>query len=207
MPRTDRSTDAQSDPEDACAAWAGVPNDGRPEPGEEPRPAGPTETEHYAAHLRESASSMFLYTAMAPLLKGIDSSAYKLYRDRLLADSGSPADPVEVMLLEQLGLAHFCTCLLAAKTTNAGQVNVSGVYASAYARVMAEFRRSALALQAYRHANRQLARDPARNAVSEAAEPTDDLPGGNRRDGELIANTEAPDAGDSIIPYARPEAV
>ena len=67
---------------------------------------------------------------MAPTLKGIDWPAYKLYRDRLLADSGNPTDPVEVMLLEQLGLAHFCMGLMAAKATNAGQVNACGIYAS-----------------------------------------------------------------------------
>jgi hypothetical protein len=179
--------------------------DGRPAPEDAPPSTGPTESEYYASQLRESTSSMLLYTAMAPLFKEIDSSAYKLYRDRLLADSGSPTDPVEVMLLEQLGLAHFCTCLLAAKTTNSGNVEVCGVYAAAYARIMAEFRRTAVATQAYRHANRQLAREPARDTVAlDAPSPAGDVAPENDTGDEQAGRTEETDAGEDIIRYPEP---
>jgi hypothetical protein len=149
-----------------------------------------------------------LHAAMAPTLKGIDFEAYRLYRDRLLSDAGSPTDPVEVMIIEQLGLAHFTMGLMTAKATNANNVNACGTYAVASARLMAEFRRSALALQAYRHASRQLARDSAREVASIeapglAGHPAEE----NIAGGELSATTEVNDAGENIIPYSRPEAV
>jgi hypothetical protein len=149
-----------------------------------------------------------LHAAMAPTLKGIDFEAYRLYRDRLLSDAGSPTDPVEVMIIEQLGLAHFTMGLMTAKATNAGNVNACGTYAVASARLMAEFRRSALALQAYRHASRQLARDPVRDVASIEAPGLAGYPSEeNVAGGELVATTEVNDAGESIIPYSRPEAV
>ena len=208
MPRIRRVLDAGDVPEDTCAASPDSPTAEGSEPGIAQPPPGSTEAEHYAWHLRESTSSMLLHAAMAPTLKGIDWQAYKVYRDRLLADSGAPTDPVEVMLLEQIGLAHFCMGLMTARTTNAGQVNACGIYGSTAARLMAETRRTALALQAYRHAIRQLARDPARSVVSiEGSGLSGDPSGKNRADGELMANTEVTDAGESIIPYSRPQAI
>lgn len=164
---------------------------------------------HYAGHLRDSATSMFMHTAMAPYLKGIDWEAFRLYRDRLLTDSGAPTDPVEVMVLEELALAHFCVGLMACKTTNAGQANVTAAYASAMARLIGEVRRNALALQAYRHANRQLGRDPLPDAgiVMGRVDRADGDQGKNDPLDELGATTETTDAGGSIIPYPQPEAV
>jgi hypothetical protein len=149
---------------------------------------------------------MFHHAAMAPALKGIDPQAYMLYHDRLLADCGGPSDPIEVMLIEELSLAHFSLGLLFAKTSNAGKVEAVGIYAGAAARLMGEVRRSALALQAYRAASRQLAHDPAKDLVIPDGEidSNDDLPGKIVPYDEQIANMEACDAGDRIIPYPRP---
>ena len=135
--------------------------------------------EHYAGHLRETASSMFHYAAMMPAFKGIDAQAYKIYRDRLLADCGNPTDPIEIMIIEQLSLAHFNLGLLSCKAANAGKVEAVGVYSGAAARLMGEFRRSALALQAYRAASRQLAHDPTKDLVipGDEADPIDDASG------------------------------
>ena len=200
--------DAGDRPPDVSTASSQSPADGHSGSGMAQPPPGCTESQHYAWHLRESASSVMLHAAMAPTLKGIDFEAYKVYRDRLLTDAGNPTDPVEVMIVEQLGLAHFTMGLMTAKETNAGHVNACGTYAVASARLMAEFRRSALALQAYRHASRQLARDPARDvAPIDGAGLPGDPSGENGAGGELIATTEVNDAADSIIPYARPEAV
>jgi hypothetical protein len=99
---------------------------------------------------------MFHFAAMAPALKGIDMPAFKVYRDRLLADCGGPTDPIEIMIIEQLSMAHFSLGLLSCKTTNAGRPEAVKIYSGAAARLMGEFRRSALALQAYRAASRRL---------------------------------------------------
>jgi hypothetical protein len=112
------------------------------------------------------------------------------------------------MLLEQLALAHFSMGLLSCKTANAGKVEAVGVYASAAARLMAEFRRSALALQAYRHAARQLAHDPRNDLVIPSAgiDLSDDPPEKNCINDEQAANTEEPDENETIIPYPEPTA-
>ncbi len=44
--------------------------------------------------------------AAIPMAKDIGVAAFKVYRDGLLKEAGSPTDPVEIMLVEQLALAH-----------------------------------------------------------------------------------------------------
>jgi hypothetical protein len=151
---------------------------------------------------------MWHHAAMALKIKGIEPQAYMIYHERLLADCGGPSDPVEVMLIEELAQAHSCLGLLYAKTSNTGQVEAAGIYAGAAARLMGEVRRSPLALQAYRAASRQLAHDPTKDLVIPDGElaSNDDPPGKNVTDDELIATTEARDAGDPI-PYPRPAAL
>jgi hypothetical protein len=74
---------------------------------------------------------------------------------------------------------------------------------------MAEFRRSSLGLQAYRAAARQLAHDPTRDLAVPGGEiaSNDDQPGKTGTADELIATTEAHDAGEPILPYLRPAAL
>ena len=93
MARTVRVSDACDIPEAEARHRARPPADEGSEPDAAQSPVGPTEAEHYAGHLRESTSSMLMHAAMAPLLKGIEWPAYQLYRDRLLADSGTPDRP------------------------------------------------------------------------------------------------------------------
>jgi hypothetical protein len=110
------------------------------------------------------------------------------------------------MIIEQLALAHYGVGLLSCKAANAGKVEAVGLYAGAAARLMGEFRRSALALQAYRAASRQLAHDPAKDLVipHEETDPIDDQSGKECIDGKQDATMEVPDAGEPIIPYPRP---
>ena len=70
-----------------------------------PRPPQPAPTaQHYAVQLREQAGAVFLYASMAGLFQQMDGDAFKLYRDQLLADSGNPSDPIEIMMIEQIAL-------------------------------------------------------------------------------------------------------
>jgi hypothetical protein len=209
MPRIRRTAEAVVGPDDPSAGSSAPLEEGQ-EPGAGQPPPERTEVlaaaEHYAGHLRTTTSSMFMYAAMAPAFKLIDSKAFKLYRDRLLSDCGNPKDPIEVMIIEQLSLAHFSMGLLSCKAANNRQPEAVGVYSGAAARLMGEFRRSALALQAYRAASRQLANDPAKDFVipSDEADPIDHQSGKNCADDEEIATTEAHDVGDTIIPYPGP---
>ena len=206
-------TDAGPGTEDTSSASPPPVVEEGHEPGAEQSPPEPTEIvtadEHFAGHLRETTASIFHYAAMVPAFKGIDQRAYKLYRDRLLADCGDPKDPIEVMIIEQLSLAHFSLGMLSCKAANAGKVEAVGVYSGAAAHMMGEFRRSALGLQAYRAASRQLAHDPAKDFVipAEEAETPDDPLGKRCIDDEQTATTEVSDAGGTIISYPRPAAL
>jgi hypothetical protein len=210
MPRIRRTAEAVDDRDDRGAeATASLEEAREPRAGQSPpeRTEVVGHAEHYAGHLRETTSSLFHYAAMAPAFKVIDSKAFKLYRDRLLADCGHPRDPIEIMIIEQLSLAHFSMGLLSCKAANNRQPEAVGVYSGAAARLMGEFRRSALALQAYRAAARQLAHDPAKDIVispNVEVDPIGDEPGKECTDGKLIANSEVPDAGETIIRYPGP---
>jgi len=85
----------------------------------------------------------------APALQ-TNAEAWKPGLDDLFKGLGSPTDPVERMLAEQLALAHHAVGrLLACGASRAADPEVTACHASA-ARLMAEFRRTALALMAYR---------------------------------------------------------
>ena len=160
MPQTRRTAEVVLGPQDPSTRSPSPLEEGQgPSAGEPPQEQ--TEViatdENHAGHLRETVPSIFMFASLSQAFKVIDQHAYKLYRDHLLSDCGSPTDPIEVMIIEQLALAHFGVGLLSCKGANAGKVDAVGVYSGAAARLMGEFRRSALALQAYRAASRQLA--------------------------------------------------
>ena len=78
-----------------------------------------------------------------------ESKAYKVYLEQLIEDAGSPTDPIERMLLEQLALAHFRIGQLHVKAGLAEGIEAVKVYNSVAARMLGEFRRTALALRVY----------------------------------------------------------
>ena len=127
----------------------------------------PGVSELHAAHLRDSAASMFMFASMGTVLAGLDVAGYRLFRDRLLLDYNDPQDPVVVMLLEQLALAHLNIGQLFGRASSASSVECAAAYLAATTRLMAEFRRSALALPAYREAVQRLERSPDLAALAE----------------------------------------
>jgi hypothetical protein len=134
-----------------------------PDSGARQRPAvigTPGVSEQHAAHLRDSAASMFMFASMGTVLAGLDVAGYRLYCDQIIADSGDPEDPILIMLLEQLALAHLNIGQLFGKVSSASSVECAGAYLAASTRLMAEFRRSAMAIPAYREAMQRLERGP-----------------------------------------------
>jgi len=132
-----------------------------PDPGARVRSAvtgPPGLSEHQAAHLRNSDASMFMFASMGTVLAEVDVTSYRIYRDRLLADYGNPKDPVIIMLVEQLALAHLNSGQLFYKASSASSVECAAAYLAATTRLMAELRRTALALPAYREAMQRLER-------------------------------------------------
>jgi hypothetical protein len=149
------------------------------------------EWEQQAAHLRDSAASIFMFASMGNVLAGLDVAAYRLYRDRLLADYGDPADPVVVMLLEQLALVHLNIGQLFGKAASANSLECAGAYLAATTSLMGEFRRTALAVPAYREAVQRLERGP------DPAEPCHEK---NSSDSELHDREDSDESTTAIRP-------
>jgi hypothetical protein len=139
------------------------------------RPITP-EDERGAAELREAAIPAYLYMSMQELFAKHDLTAFKLYRDTLLAECGIGGDPIAAMLVEQLALAHLNAARFHGRAAGSTRLDEVRAYANAAVQLAGEFRRGALALKAYR--------DPALHASTAAApaEPTEKT-GVSRRTG------------------------
>ncbi|MCC6419834.1 MAG: hypothetical protein IT429_16495 [Gemmataceae bacterium] len=110
--------------------------------------------EQKAAKLQEFASSVFLFGADGPFFRMRDDvQPFKLYLDHFLKEAGVSGDPLERLLLEQVLLGHHAVGRLHFRAGTSQ--NMEGVTAclAAVARLMAECRRTTLALQAYRGAS------------------------------------------------------
>jgi hypothetical protein len=115
-------------------------------------PAPPTlSPDEQKKRLRNLAPATCLYGATANLHgPAYDVAGYAAFLEDFLKEAGSPTDPVERMLLEQLALAHHVVGRLHVQAgTNSNVPAVQMLHAAA-ARLMGEFRRTALALQVYR---------------------------------------------------------
>ena len=60
---------------------------------------------------------------------------------------GNPTDPIEIILIDQISMAHLITGYLYVNGLNAASVECAGAYLGAGARLTGELRRTALALQ------------------------------------------------------------
>lgn len=105
--------------------------------------------ERKADIIRTLAFPAAMATAI-PVGKDIGAAAFKVYQDRLLREAGSPTNPVEIMLLEQLSLAHLRVAQLHAQAELAKSIEETKVCSTAATRLTGEVRRLALALKAYR---------------------------------------------------------
>jgi hypothetical protein len=79
-----------------------------------------------------------------------DGQAAQAYLECLLEDAGNPRDPIERMMVEQLAVAHFRIAQLHVRAQKAQGVEAAKLYTAAAARLLGEFRRTALALRPYR---------------------------------------------------------
>jgi hypothetical protein len=172
------------------------PSAASPDPGATLLPS-----DHYATQLRETAGPAFLYGTLAGLFQQADTAAFKRFRDRLLADAGHPSDPIEVMMVEQIVLAHMNVGRLQFKAATADTVETAKVYGGMAVQLLGEFRRTCLAIQGYRYAARH-----SPQALPDAAGPSTALTATARGavpdhpDSEL-ASTEASDDDDRSIPF------
>ncbi|WP_337174658.1 hypothetical protein [Paludisphaera sp.] len=162
-------------------------------------------SDHFAAQLAETSGAIFMFASMASVLRQPDLAAYKKFRDKLLADCGGPTDPVEVMLVEQLALAHLNVGRLHYRSATAEGLEEAKVCGGLAVLLMGEFRRSALALRTYRAP----ARGQAASAGEAAMDPRAIAPhGANCKglDSEQGSNPGGDEHGDSTIPLPEPAA-
>jgi hypothetical protein len=160
-------------------------------------------SEYFAGHLRETVAPLFMNASLGRALQQTDTTAFRLYRNKLLADCGGPTDPIEVMLIEQLALAHLNMGLLHCKASNAGSVECATAYSGAASRLMGEFRRSAIALQAYRAAARQLGQVPQADLVIPDDTGTETESGKMSVASEVAITPEEDDEEPGILPFRR----
>ena len=117
----------------------------------QPPPQPPIPPEQQAAILRDGSAAAYLYGVTAAVLgRGVSVPGCQLYLGDIMHETGSAADPVEQMLLEQLSLAHHAIGHLHVRAGTSQTAEAAEAYAGAAARLLAEFRRTALALKAYR---------------------------------------------------------
>ena len=97
-------------------------------------------------------------------LGSIDANAFRAFLEQLFRESGSPTDPVERMLLEQIALAHFRLGELYVTAAGAAGNEAIRIMNAATARLLSEFRRTALAVSSYREKEQQRKLLPARTS-------------------------------------------
>jgi hypothetical protein len=124
------------------------------QPGETAPQAGQTPSqlfENQARAIEETFAGAILASGLTKsYAKVFDSNAFKVYRDRYLKAAGDPKDPVEIMLLEEIMWAHFSIGCLYSSVALLDEPEKIGMLTSASARLMAEVRRTSLALREYR---------------------------------------------------------
>jgi hypothetical protein len=105
-----------------------------------------------AAHQADGLRNCVIPAMMAsafPALAQFSAAGFKVHLERTLADMGNPTDPVERMMIEQLVLAHFRVAQLHVDAGYCKGAEGMKLYTAATARLLGEFRRTALALRAY----------------------------------------------------------
>jgi len=126
-----------------------------PAPGNSEKPP-PQVTEEqveeaHAQNLKQKAAGAHLYASVSDSLgSSTPPNAYLKHMQNTLREAGAPRDPVERMLIEQITLAHHNIGRLHSSAAAAKTVDEAKVYNAAAAKLLGEFRRTALALKQYR---------------------------------------------------------
>lgn len=119
--------------------------------------------EAQAARLDERAWGLSVYGSLGPLFgPDVEVFAFKLFLDRFLAEV-APSGPIERMLSEQLFLSHHLCGHLSVKAMNCGNADAAKVYLHAAARLLSEFRQTAVVFKGFR--TTPPVKEPASNSV------------------------------------------
>ena len=132
---------------------------------EAPQPASSPEADaavHQARIQRHAVQADAIHRTVFPacmatalgLDQHFDASGYAAYVQNLLDDTGVQHDPIQRMLVEQLALAHLRIAQLHAQANQSKELEAIKLYTAAAARLLGEFRRTALAVQQARTPSR-----------------------------------------------------
>src|SRR5262245_4726712 len=144
-----------------------VPRPPLPPRAAPPRPAAPAAPaaaprhppEHQAELLRDGLFACWL--AVSINLEGeFGQAGCRQFLEGVLREAGDPQDPVEARLVRQLALADLRVVQLHAQAGRAQTLEAAELFNAAAVRLMAEFRRGALALAQYREMARGGGRRP-----------------------------------------------
>jgi hypothetical protein len=132
-----------------------APQEVTPSPGPIPQaPVPAPKKEMIAPDKQAEAIDRTLVPAMLATALGMDhifdAQGYRAYLDKIHRDFGSPTDPAEKMMVDQLVMAHFCAGRLLGDAGQAQRTDAVHLLSSAGARLLCEFRMTALALRSYR---------------------------------------------------------
>jgi hypothetical protein len=101
--------------------------------------------ERGAAFLRDGICAVSLTSAVDKgVATAIPVTSFQVYRDALLKDLGGQPDPLQVMLAEQLAVAHHTQLRLQARVGVSKEADECHMLAQAASQMMAEFRRTAV---------------------------------------------------------------
>jgi hypothetical protein len=122
----------------------------------------PTKAEVTASRAMFLKSGVFAsqMSTTIQLDKSFDPAAFHAYLDQLMIDTGSPTDPVERILIEQIAMAHLRVGDLSVLASGARGDEPIKILNSATARLIGEVRKTALALAAYRERKQPAKKQP-----------------------------------------------
>ncbi|MBO0699900.1 MAG: hypothetical protein J2P46_15995, partial [Zavarzinella sp.] len=121
---------------------------GRPPPGlDEQKHARAQRAAAKAEVVRDGLISSYLAAALGTGGQ-FDPHDFRAYLDRLLADAKVGADPIQRVLVEQLGFAHLRLAKLHAEAAAAKSLEAHKVLNAACSRLLGEVQRTALTLEA-----------------------------------------------------------
>jgi hypothetical protein len=104
-----------------------------------------------AANFEGLMPAVYLQLGMNQIAKADpDVGTYHAYFAQLLADAGDITDPIERMLVEAIAIAFHRSGQLLVKSASAENLQASAMYNAATTKMLAEFRRLTLSLEAYR---------------------------------------------------------
>jgi hypothetical protein len=114
-------------------------------------PAGPSPQET-ALRQAWAARELIIPGCLSLILdtRTVGAAGAKVFLNSFLRDAGSPTDPIEIILLEQLALAHFRLGQLHVRADAASDPDRLKILNAAAVRLLGELRRLALAIRQYR---------------------------------------------------------